>query len=694
MAITIVNNSIAAKGNKEVAITPLLLQATSEGIADPSILFTVGSLPSQGELRLNGLAVGVNKTFTQADINAGRLTYLPTGTGAKADGFSFTVTDGTTTTGTPATLPKVIFDPIFQTNPGSRGVFDNPVFSANGRYILAGGDTISIGAIQRQLGLYLYDLQTTTIERIAVQSSNPNANTPFARNFDISGDGRYITFDSLDGNLAVGDTDPALDVFVFDRQTGVNKLISVGSKGEKNAFDSKLPTISSDGRYIAFESPAPYLIANDNTIRFGSSIFVYDVQTTAIERVSQGFPTGGASSSAISANGRYVVFNSNAGLTPDDLGKDRVYVRDRQTGSLETVSVNSSGVAANQASGDYLNRGRSAAATISGDGRYVAFTSIATNLVAGDTNDVSDIFVRDRQTGTTQRVSLDTDGNQIGVQNIRFGVSGFYTNLQLSEDGRYLSFNSNYQNLVAGDTIGTSGGAFIRDLQTGTNTRLANYNRVNDGNIFTEQGPVAISRDARYVAYRNYVRAAQNGVADKLNLFFTDRGSAGGINLASGSAAITINTASSPLLNSPITRFQNTDVAGAYIFASGSEATNIRTNFKNFKEEGLAFQVAVEKSDPLMQPLYRFQNSSVPGTYLFAGESEAANIRINFKNFKEEGLAFYGYGVGAGQGATLNRFQNSSLPGTYLFAGAEETRSILANNKNFILEGAAFEIGG
>jgi chemotaxis methyl-accepting protein methylase len=144
---------------------------------------------------------------------------------------------------------------------------------------------------------------------------------------------------------------------------------------------------------------------------------------------------------------------------------------------------------------------------------------------------------------------------------------------------------------------------------------------------------------------------------------------------------------------SAIQRFQNSNVPGTYLFAGESEAANIRANFKNFKEEGLAFQVAVEKSDPLMQPLFRFQNSNVPGTYLFAGESEAANIRANFKNFKEEGLAFYVFGVGSGQGTTFNRFQNTSMPGTYLFAGPEETVSILANSKNFALEGKAFEVG-
>jgi len=148
-------------------------------------------------------------------------------------------------------------------------------------------------------------------------------------------------------------------------------------------------------------------------------------------------------------------------------------------------------------------------------------------------------------------------------------------------------------------------------------------------------------------------------------------------------------------LNTPIRRFQNSDAPGTYLFAGEAESASIRANFKNFKEEGLAFQVGVEKNDTLLQPLFRFQNSNAPGTYLFAGEAESASIRANFKNFKnfkEEGIAFYVLEASSGIGGTFNRFQNSNAPGTYLFAGPEESASILANFKNFKLEGPAFNV--
>lgn len=146
-------------------------------------------------------------------------------------------------------------------------------------------------------------------------------------------------------------------------------------------------------------------------------------------------------------------------------------------------------------------------------------------------------------------------------------------------------------------------------------------------------------------------------------------------------------------LQTPLIRFQNTDRPGTYLFAGATEAISIRQNYPSFKEEGFAFQVAVSKTDPLMQTFYRFRNDDPgrEGTYLFAAEQEAISIRQNYKNFVEEGVAFYSYSAGIGNGTTdYNRFQNSNVPGTYLFAGPGETQSIINNYPAFILEGSAF----
>jgi Tol biopolymer transport system component len=381
---------------------------------------------------------------------------------------------------------------------------------------------------------------------VGIFTSDPKLNTPFAKNFDISGDGRYITFES-DATTLTGDTDPAPspDIFLFDRQTGINKIVSIGSTGTKLARKSQLPTISKDGRYIAFESQAPNLVSTTTT-NINPGIFVYDRQADSLERVSldskgQVAQSGYAITPAISANGRYVVFTSNATLLPSDLNSfgtnsniDDVFVRDLQTDTTEKISVSSNGVTGDRGSGDDGINGKIFGATISGDGRYVAFTSRATNLVAGDTNGMEDIFVRDRQTGTTQRVSLDKDGNQVS----KFGSDFyFYKDLQLSEDGRYLSFASYVPNLVAGDTLLTEG-VFLRDLQTGITTREVNYNVNTDVNGGIEKR-VAVSRDARYVAYKN-LEVPPLPIPRTTNLYLTDRGTSGSISSTTTTATISI----------------------------------------------------------------------------------------------------------------------------------------------------------
>ncbi len=159
-------------------------------------------------------------------------------------------------------------------------------------------------------------------------------------------------------------------------------------------------------------------------------------------------------------------------------------------------------------------------------------------------------------------------------------------------------------------------------------------------------------------------------------------------------ASVLLNNNPVDLLNAPFIRFQNTNQPGTYLFANQTEAAAIRSNpgLSQFVEEGIAFRVAQQKTDPLQQAFFRFQNTSLPGTYLFANEGEAAAIRSNpgLSNFVEEGLAFYAYGPGTGNGtADFTRFQNVGVPGTYLFTAPGETSSVIGN-PSFSLEGIAF----
>ncbi|MGI0480079.1 CAP domain-containing protein [Geminocystis sp. CENA526] len=152
-----------------------------------------------------------------------------------------------------------------------------------------------------------------------------------------------------------------------------------------------------------------------------------------------------------------------------------------------------------------------------------------------------------------------------------------------------------------------------------------------------------------------------------------------------------INKPEDSLLNQAIYRFQNTDIKGTYLYAGEEEKISIQANYPNFELEGLAFYVSLIPDENLI-PIYRFQNTHVNGTYLYVGEEEKISIEANYPQFELEGLAFYVYPVGSSQGDLVYRFQNNNLSGTYLFTGEEEKNSVLQNYPNFQLEGEAFQV--
>jgi Tol biopolymer transport system component len=304
----------------------------------------------------------------------------------------------------------------------------------------------------------------------------------------ISADDRWVAF-------ASGDTNGRTDVFVYDRQTATTTLASVGPGGVGGNGFSDEAAISADGRSVAFSSSASNLVAGDTN---GSKdVFVRDRQAAATTRVSVG--TGGTQgnnasySPAISADGRWVAFASSASnLVAGDLNNvDDVFVHDRQTGTTTPVSVGPAGAQA-------LSASRSPA--ISADGRWVAFDSGASNLVAGDTNGADDVFVHDRQTGATTRVSVGPGGAQANA--------GSY-DAALSADGRWVAFVSYASNLVAGDTNGARD-VFVHDQQTGATTHVSM-------GTYLSISP-AISADGRWVAF-----ARERHFPTQLNVWLHDR---------------------------------------------------------------------------------------------------------------------------------------------------------------------------
>ncbi len=246
-------------------------------------------------------------------------------------------------------------------------------------------------------------------------------------------------------NLISEEANPGGGVFVFDRSTNLIERLNLNDIGiTGDMLDGNSPAISDDGRFVAFSSSSRNLITND-TNGF-PDIFVHDRNLKKTERVSlssAGIEANGASglpyirSISISKSGRLVAFSSDANnLVANDLnGVEDVFVFDRATKSIERISVSDSGIEGN---------GISRYPSIGGDERHIAFQSIANNLVSGDLNSATDIFIFDRTLRKTERVSVDNAGQE----SFRFHHS---TSPSFSADGRFVAFESEASNFVTGD---------------------------------------------------------------------------------------------------------------------------------------------------------------------------------------------------------------------------------------------------
>jgi len=382
-----------------------------------------------------------------------------------------------------------------------------PSASADGRYVAfqSYAGTLVSGDTNSYQDIFVHDRQTGQTTRVSVSSGGAQADKSCYYP-SISGNGRYVVFYSSAGTLVSGDNNAKDDVFIHDRQTDQTELVSVGVGGAMGNNSSRLASVSSDGRYVAFESYASNMVAGDSNGMW--DIFVRDRQTGQTSLVSVG--TAGQSNNnshepSINASGRYVAYESlasnHAGV--DTNGQYDIFVRDLQAGQTTRVSVATGGAQAATASAE---------ASISEDGRYVAFKSAAGNLVSGDTNACADIFVHDRQTSQTTRVSVATSGQQADSDSQRPCMSG---------DGRYVAFECSSGYLVPNDT-NARGDIFLRDLQEAKTTRVS---VASDGTQADSTSyAAAVSSTGRYIAISsnagNLVAGDTNGAAD---VFVRDR---------------------------------------------------------------------------------------------------------------------------------------------------------------------------
>jgi len=327
----------------------------------------------------------------------------------------------------------------------SNGNSVNASLSADGRFVVFQSTSTDIApGASSGAHIYVYDRQTGVSELVDVPDGGGTPNGA-ASESSISDDGRYVTFQSSATNLAGTDANIHTDIFVRDRQLGTTVRLTNGN------LPSELPSISADGQRVVFHTKANNIIAGDTNGKH--DVLLWDMPTGGYELVSRtsagGVSNGSSLLSSISRDGRWVAFSSDAGNLNGagaNNGKSQLILFDSATGLMTNVSVDSTGVLANQHVYD---------PRLSSDGRFVTFQTRASNLVAVDTNNNDDIFVHDTQSALTRRVSESLAG--VG------GNSGAFPVAPISKDGTLILFVDQSNNLVAGDTNGKD--LFLRTME-------------------------------------------------------------------------------------------------------------------------------------------------------------------------------------------------------------------------------------
>jgi hypothetical protein len=415
------------------------------------------------------VANGSSGTAVIDDPATGAYTYTPNPGFIGTDTFTYMVNDGLADSNTATITVSVLDSPHSMvikristtTSAEANSNSFYPALSADGRYIafnsfasnLVPDATIPNGSGQ----IYVYDRMTDEIKLVSKLDPSDSNNNPGDNTSDypsISSDGQYVAFSSFANNLVVGGTvNSHRDIFIRDMLNNQTEVISLSDSAEWGNNSSEYPVISTDGRYVAFESSATNLVADDTNNVF--DIYVHDRLNNTTERVS--ISTSGEQGdrdslkASISQNGRYVAFESTSTNLVSGSTGSQIFIRDRWNGTTQLASITDTGIPGN---------GTSHNPSISADGRYVVFESLSSNLIANDTNGQSDIFVYDRQTGLTDRVSISSGGFESNSD------SFCYHQNSISADGQYVIFHSEATNLVVGDSNAVYD-VFVHDRATG-----------------------------------------------------------------------------------------------------------------------------------------------------------------------------------------------------------------------------------
>ncbi len=362
----------------------------------------------------------------------------------------------------------------------------------------------------------------------------------------VSADGRYVAFQSSDGKLA-SDINDAADIYIRDMLTGRVVHVSTDAQGRGADESATSPSLAGNGRHVLFETSSGNLDPDDDDAL--NDLFWADSRTDAVQRVNETADGDrfGFDGQGISANGRHVVFETLESLAPGDSGGFDIYLRDMATGEFARVSTKADGGAANSGS---------IHPDMSADGRFVAFTSLATNLVGGtDGGGDFDVFVKDLQTGQVERISRGSQGDEPDAES---------DHAVLSADGRFVLFESRATDLVAGDVDNGEAHLFWFDRETDRMQRVSEAADGTPSNGFDVQPDV--SADGRFVVFSsnadNLVQGDDNG---RFDIFVKD--------MANGKVArVNIGADGLPDTGGNLGGMQRPDISddGQYVVFDGS----------------------------------------------------------------------------------------------------------------------------
>lgn len=376
-------------------------------------------------------------------------------------------------------------------NKAGNSASNGPIANSDGNIVAFYSDANDLvrGDTNQSRDVFVRDRSAGTTEIVSISSAGELANRGSHVQGDapaLNGSGSLVAYYSDASNLVANDDNDQTDVFVRNRSNATTQIVSVATNGTQGNGPSLNPSMDLSGNLVAFQSLASNLTAGDSN--GVADVFVRNRTAGTTERICDSIQGNGASfAPAISADGNVVAFTSAANnlVTGDNNGKLDVFTCDRRTGSIEIISISSLGI---------LGDGDSILPAISSDGRFVAYKSLADNLVPNDHNEAVDVFVRDRGQALTERVSVSFFGGDANEGSFPPSIS---------HDGRFVAFGSLANNLVTND-LNSVPSVFVRDITIGITLLVDLTDAGEQANGGTPDVPPAISGDGRQIGYTSF----------------------------------------------------------------------------------------------------------------------------------------------------------------------------------------------